>query len=115
MVQRAGDRDRLAIAAEGGSSGEVAVQEPPRAQLGRGAGVPSRQRAALGLHVAEPAPGRAPREGPRHRGELAVHGEHGHRTAHGQAQPLVLHRLHRVLQGGVVELHHVRALGFPAA
>ena len=47
-------RDRLALAAEGRARRQVAGEQAALAQRAHGARVPAGQRAALGLHVAEP-------------------------------------------------------------
>ncbi len=107
-MQRARGGDRLGLAAERGGGGDVAGEQPSRAQLAHGARMPAGQRAALGLDVAEPARGCAPGERPGDRRELAVQREHRDGLLDGQLQLLLLDRHDGVLQARVVELHHVR-------
>ena len=52
-VERAGDRDRLVLAAVGGRRGDVAAEQPALAQLGDVAAERPRQRPSPGLHVAD--------------------------------------------------------------
>ena len=107
MVQRTGGRDRLAVtAAERGARREVACEQSALAQRAHCARVPSGQRAALGLHVAEASAGNGLGEGPRDRGELTMQRQYRDRPLQGQAQTLVLDGRNGVLNTRVIELHH---------
>ncbi len=86
----------------------MAREQPPSAQQRNGPGAVSRQRAAPGLHVAEPGAAGTLGERPRDRRELAVQREHGDGASDGHLQAPVVDRVDRVLQARVVELHHVR-------
>ncbi len=112
LVQRSGRGDGLPLAAECGAGGQMAGEQPLRAQRGDGLRAAAGERAPLGLDVAEPGSRPCAGERPRDRRELAVQREHRDRPAERHAQLLArLHRRDRVLQARVVELHHVQFSG----
>ena len=115
MMQRARGRDRLALAAERGSRREVARQQPALAQRANRARVPPGQRAALGLHVAEPAPGAPCAKAHATGASCPCSASTATGRSTGRLQPLVLDRRDGVLQARVVELHHVARPGAPVA
>ena len=72
MVERPGGADRLALAAKRRPRRQVPGEQTALAQRAHGARVPARQGAALGLDIAEPAPGCACANAHATAGELAV-------------------------------------------
>jgi hypothetical protein len=118
VMDGAGRRYRLALAAVRRAGGQVPREQALLAQVAHDARVPPGQRAARRLHVTEPGAGSgcvgargSLREGPRQRRELAVQAEDADGAAQRHRELLAFDRQHRVLQRCVVELHHVRARG----
>ena len=97
--------DRLGLTAEGPAGGDVAGQQASPAQLPDRPRVAPGEGAALRLDVAQPHPRRLAGEGPGQRGQLGVQGDHRHRPSQRELERLVVHRLDRVLEARVVELH----------
>ncbi len=112
-VEAADEADRLVLAAVGGAGGDVAAEQPALAQLGDVARQRARQRRAGALDEPEPQPRPRLRRGPGDRRQVAVERDHARRRLRAEVglSVLDLDRLDRVLERGVVELHHVHALG----
>ena len=107
----AGDSHRLELATVGRAGGDKAAQQPLPPQAGDRPRVVSGQGAARSLDQAEPGAGRRLRKGPGQRGELSMQHAGGNRPAVDRRRVLTLDWKDRVLDRGVVQLHHVRPRG----